>query len=255
MKNPKTYFPSDQIILGLARRLFNNAELKNIFLIFALVSVGLFLVSWTSGFYEDGQWFENVLVEAHGMWFDILILGIFATVLSSLSERKREIQRYNEEIEDFLGWKSDEAACRITGNIRRLNKLGARPAKLYNAYLENVNLDKANISNADLNNTSFVRASMVGITLERSNLTQANLANVDLSKARLIEANLENAYLENANLTGANLQGAKLNGAHLQGVNLKKTELRGADLRGSIGIQSGDREVFRQRGALRLASI
>ncbi len=65
---------------------------------------------------------ENVFVKAHGMLFDILVIGILILFLSKLAEKRIANQRYLDEIDDFRDWESDEAAHRIAGNIRRLNK-------------------------------------------------------------------------------------------------------------------------------------
>lgn len=67
----------------------------------ALVVIGLSL--W----FYDFEFLENILVEAHGMLFDLLVIGVFLFWLQSLGEKRRErrlnIQRWQEEISDYLG--------------------------------------------------------------------------------------------------------------------------------------------------------
>ncbi len=58
------------------------------------------------------------------MLFDILVIGIFILSLNRLAEKRIENQRYIDEIDDFRGWRSKEAAYKIAGNIRRLNRNG-----------------------------------------------------------------------------------------------------------------------------------
>ncbi|MBX2862996.1 MAG: hypothetical protein KTR27_05535 [Leptolyngbyaceae cyanobacterium MAG.088] len=69
------------------KQLSNIYALQNLLVIFVVVSVGLWFISWRSGFY-DKDWVENVLIEAHGMWFDILILGLLLTLLNLGTEKK-----------------------------------------------------------------------------------------------------------------------------------------------------------------------
>ncbi len=47
---------------------------------------------------------EDVLVEAHGLLFDIILFGIILTVFSQRIDKKMKILRCHEEIEDFLYW-------------------------------------------------------------------------------------------------------------------------------------------------------
>ena len=64
---------------------------------------------------------RDVLVEAHGMLFDILIIGTFIFALHELVEKRRErkskIKRWQEEIDDYRGWDEKEATIKIVGNI------------------------------------------------------------------------------------------------------------------------------------------
>ena len=48
-----------------------------------------------------------------GLFFDILVFGIFIVIYNRISERKRDIKRWNEEIDDFRGWDEKEATYRI----------------------------------------------------------------------------------------------------------------------------------------------
>ncbi|NEQ45640.1 MAG: pentapeptide repeat-containing protein [Leptolyngbya sp. SIOISBB] len=195
--------------LGFWKRLFSSDTLRNLFFIFIGVSAVLWFVSWRTGFYDD-DWLQDVLVEAHGMWFDILILGLLATVLSIVAEKKQNLQRYNEEIQDFLGWQSDEASYRIAGNIRRINQLGEVPETLSGAYLVNANLLSANLRTADLHFANLSGAYLVNAKLSHAKLLSANLSFADLSFANLSFADLRFANLLSANLRSADLSLADL---------------------------------------------
>ncbi len=113
------------------------------------------------------------------MSFDLLIFGLFLLWLTKPGEKRRErdlnIQRYQEEIEDYLGWDEKEAMYRIVGNIKRLNREG----------ITNIYLKKANLKGADLHKAN----------LEGANLTDARL---EAEGGGLTDANLEGAtYDEN----------------------------------------------------------
>ena len=138
----------------------------------------------------------NILVEAHGMLFDLLVIGVFILWLNRLGERRQTIQRYREEIEDYLGWNEKEATYRIVGNIRRLNRESVSDIALSQAYLQGAKLGGADLHKADL---------------WGANLHGAILLATDLCEADLIGANLRGANLHGAGLRGAKLGGARYN--------------------------------------------
>lgn len=180
-----------------------------------LIATAVFVISTalvvgvTKYYYQYNRLFlENVLVEAHGMLFDIAVLGVLVLWLNQRAEKKRQrqqnIERYKEEIEDYLDWDGQEGATyRIVGNIKRLNKLGVSKIALTNANLKgailwSANLAGANLAGANLTGANFDSASLVGANLQIANLEKTNLA-----LANLAGANLEFAILDGTNLLGA----------------------------------------------------
>ena len=91
-----------------------------VFLLAALVVYRLTITKVDLAY--NKEFIRDVLVEAHGMLFDILIIGTFIfalhTLVESRREKKRNIERWQEEIYDFIGWESEEAKVRILGNIK-----------------------------------------------------------------------------------------------------------------------------------------
>ena len=187
---------------------------------------------------------EAIMSEAHGMLFDLLVIGWFMLWLNRLAERRLRTNRYREEIDDYLGWRSPEATHRIAGNIRRLNRSGVRTklklteaylkgANLAGAHLEAADLWGANLHSAQLGSARLNAASLAGADLQSANLERASLMRADLRGANMTEADLERAFLEEADLRGATLTGADLQFASLPRANLERTRLIGANLRGA----------------------
>ena len=180
--------------------------------------------------YYDGDFAENILVEAHGMLFDILVIGIFILSLNTLAERriqKRiENQRYRDEIDDFRGWESEEAAYRNAGNLKRLQRNGYKgKINLKQCYLGGVDLQK----NWDDDLLGYIKPFLAG-----SNLKGVNIAFADLQNANLMSATLQGAVFFEVNLRGANFFWAKLQMATLQDVNLQGANLQNAYLQDAI---------------------
>lgn len=239
------------------------------FLVFLAATLLVVPLSLPFYFRHPEDFLVNILSEAHGMLFDLLIIGWFLFWLNRMAERRIRNNRYREEIDDYLGWKSQEATHRIAGNIRRLNRGGVRSKlRLTEAYLHGANLGGASLQEADLwganlegailREADLREANLAGASLEGADLERATLRRADLRGAALKETDLERADLEDAdlrgasltgadlqyailtranlertNLTGANLRATRLEGANLRGANLEGAHLRGANLRGA----------------------
>jgi uncharacterized protein YjbI with pentapeptide repeats len=193
---------------------------------------------------DTSNFLENIAAEAHGMVFDLLVIGWFMFWLQRLAERRLRNNRYLEEIDDYLGWHSPEATHRIAGNIRRLNRNGIRKElKLTEAYLKGANLAGASLEKTDLWGANLRSANLHGARLNETNLAGADLQQADLERAvleradlrgaNLTEADLERAFLERADLRGAILTGADLQFASLPNALLTRTRFVGANLRGA----------------------
>jgi len=225
-------------------------------LILATPVVILLTIRYVEEAYQP-EFIRDILVEAHGMLFDIIIIGIFIFALHSLvnnkRQRKSEIKRYQDEIDDFREWDSEEAVFRIVGNIRRLNRRGVSKIDLSNCYLQNAKLSNTNLEEANLRGAHFNKADLRGAKLKNAKVGGAHFIETDftgtnLSGCVLTEANFEKAIFRDANLNKtdfgnyggywdktepSNLEKANLYDAKLQEANLRNVKLKGSDLRGA----------------------
>lgn len=198
----------------------------------------------------EGFW-SNILVEAHGMLFDIAIIGILLFWLNENGQIRQQVRAYHNEIDDFRTWHSEEAAFRIVGNIRRLNRHEVSEVNLANCHLQKTNMSYLNLSGANLNSALVTNCSLVEVNLENSRMNQTNLENSNLNSANmrgayanganfqdayLIKAQFENAYLIKTNFKNAFLMESSLCGSFLMGADFEQASLYKADLRGAKGL-------------------
>ncbi len=229
------------------------------FLVFLTAAAIIIPLSFPFYFLYPSDFLVNILSEAHGMVFDLLIIGWFLFWLNKLAERKLKNNRYREEIEDFLGWKSPEATHRIAGNIRRLNRGGVREdIRLTEAFLKGANLAGASLRHCDLWGANLEGANLSGADVKNSNLAGANLEGAemeriemtgsDLRGANLMEADLERGDISNTDMRGAILRGADLQYATLMHSNLERVSVEGANLRG-VNLKGSNLERANLTGA------
>ncbi len=225
------------------------------FLVFATTSLVVIVIT-TLLFGYSNEFFQDILVETHGMLLDLLVIGVLVFWLNRLGEQRRTIKKYEEELEDFRFWQEPQAAYRLAGVVKRMNKEGVHTINLSNAYLHKAPLRGVNLREAHLYRVKAAEANFRQADLHRADFRSADLKGANLTEADLSQANLMDADLTGADLRGANLSEALLNGANLKGANfldanLKKTDISSAWFTDSTRWPSGYKPE--PAGALRLA--
>jgi uncharacterized protein YjbI with pentapeptide repeats len=213
-----------------------------------IVVVGLSLPYYLHDF---KNFWPQILAEAHGMIFDIAVIGILLFWLNQNGEMRQRIRTYKDEIDDFRLWESEEAAFRTVGNIKRLNRHKIHEINLVNCNLTRTNLNYVNLNGSNLNSTNLVNATLIETNLENTRLNQTNLENANLNQANLkgayasganfkdaflIKTQFENAFLIKANFKNAFLMEANLQNSYLMGADFENASLYKADLRGAKGL-------------------
>ncbi len=193
----------------------------------------------------------QVLSEAHGMIFDIAVIGILIFWLNQNGEVRQRIRTYKDEIDDFRLWESEEAAFRTVGNIKRLNRHKIHEINLVNCYLARTNLNYVNLAGSNINSCNLQQSSLIESNLENARLNQTNFENSNLNQANLkgayasganlkdsflIKTNFEGAFLIKANFNNAYLMEANLQNSYLMGADFENASLYKADLRGAKGL-------------------
>jgi uncharacterized protein YjbI with pentapeptide repeats len=205
-----------------------------------LVLVAILVLGLSARYYLndfDAFW-AQILAEAHGMIFDIAVIGILIFWLNQNGEMRQRIRMYKDEIDDFRLWESEEAAFRTVGNIKRLNRHKINEINLVNSYLAKTNLNYVNLKGSNLNSANISNSSLIETNLENTRLNQTNFENSNLNQANLkgayvSGANLKDAYLIKADFEGAFLIKTNFKNAYLMEANLKNSYLMGADFENS----------------------
>jgi uncharacterized protein YjbI with pentapeptide repeats len=220
-------------------------------IVLTVVAVLVLALSMKYYINDFSSFWPQILAEAHGMIFDIAIIGILLFWLNQNGETRQRIRFYRDEIDDFRLWESDEAAFRTVGNIKRLNRHKIHDINLVNCYLSRTNLNYVNLKGSNLNSANFSNSSLIETNLENTRLNQTNFENSNLNQAYLkgayasganfkdaflIKSQFENAFLIKTNFKNAFLMEANLSGSYLMGADFENASLYKADLRGAKGL-------------------
>ena len=219
-----------------------------VLIVITVLVVGLSLPYYLN---EFDSFIPQILAEAHGMIFDIAVIGILIFWLNHNGEIRRRIRTYKDEIDDFRLWESEEAAFRTVGNIKRLNRHQIQEINLVNCHLPRTNLNYVNLAGSNINSANISQSSLIEVVMENARLNQTNFENSNLNQANLkgayasganfrdaflIKANFENAFLIKANFNNAFLMEANLRNCYLMGADFENVSLYKADLRGAKGL-------------------
>lgn len=183
--------------------------------------------------YLDSKWLEwsnksDVLVEAHGLLFDILLFGILFLIFNKVIEKRQDIKRYQENIDDLKGWHETEATFKIVGNLKRLIKLKAKDINLANCYLHSgymsgLNLQIVEFSSSVLDEAIFQFSYLTKSILSKSSISFTNFNYCDLSNAIFKEVEGNEAKFKGAKMNKIDLEGATIEEGDFSFVELNPT--------------------------------
>ncbi len=97
----------------------------------ALVGIAAIWFSFFPTTYPDYR------VEFVGLIFDVLFILVVLALFERRHQRHQDIKRQHEIIDDYKRWDREEARIRISGAIRRLNRLGVFALNLSGLALSN----------------------------------------------------------------------------------------------------------------------
>jgi len=236
-KRPKQINPSplhmEKIKKTIALISNKITSITHVFGLLAIVVGALLLIydaRYLLSFGDGWNYINNIMVEAHGLFFDLMVLGFLISIYERRRQKKEAIEREKNLIDDFRGWNEKEAMYRIVGAVKRLNRLGESKIQLLKCFLNHADLTTINLEGANLSSSCLQKAQ-----LHKANLSFANLISADFSFAKLRSANIKMAHLDYADLINADLFGTDLSGtnffyANLEGANLDHANLSNAKL-------------------------
>lgn len=196
--------------------------------LFILLTVICFLLIVIFDFLDPDFKVHDILVEFHGLLFDLIVLGVLLTIYESITSRLETIKRYTEELNDYKFWKTEEAMYRTRGLIKRLVDLKVKELDLSNCYLAT---DKSLSQYKDMQNWQFCGANLYDSFFMFSNMTNCNF----------YISNLEDSSFTNVNLTNCKFGGANLMNTKFEKCDFHNVELDNAFVNSEFWFDELDR--------------
>lgn len=226
-----------------------DSKLNLALFIFSIAFIGILIFHYIISPLEDPKSFaEGVLTETVGMLFDILILLVFISYIEQKAEKKRRIERYKEELNDYKGWNEKEAVYRVVGIVRRLQKEKEYNLDLSGYYLNSASLQKLNLSDSffrdsylkgafiedcNFNNSSILESNLKEIYITHSDFSNSSIIHSELQKSNIRYSKFSNLDFAGSNLSNSNFSDSNFEHAEFINCNLGKTKFRNANLKGA----------------------
>lgn len=181
-------------------------------IVLSLIFLDILVYPFVSNF------FQNIIIEAHGIVPDLLIFGILMTIYEKW---RSKVEVHRGSIEEYLGQNTPEATAGILRIIREMNQLDA----------SRFQLSECSLAEQDLRHADFT-----GSSFHRVNFEAADLTLVEMDNCRLRDINFTDAVLRSVTFSGSELDKINFTGAKLNDINFQKADLRSvnftnADLR------------------------
>jgi len=206
----------------------------------------------TWGLYSR-EFFENVLVEAHGAAIDLFVVGVVVLWFENRKNARDSIRSHTTTLMDLRFYRGPDASYRIMGEVKRLLELGVKSFQLPEAALNNVEitdviLKDSNLRAANFSNTTFSQVVLDNCECDAAIFAGARFRHVTLRKTRLRRAKFQDAKLNGcdfsgceiqmADFTNADLRSAIFRGVDCRGVTFKNADLRSANFTGAKNLSS-----------------
>jgi uncharacterized protein YjbI with pentapeptide repeats len=200
------------------------------------------------GLYDKDFW-ENFLVEMHGIVFELSIIGVLIIWLDSKRNKNSDIERLKEDLEDYSNLDFPEINVKKLGHIKRLNKHNIKDLNVQNLVLNGLNIkgiyaEKSRLIAFEVKEGFITNSVFKLMKMRSSNFQGTRIKNTpfeccDLLKSKFVRAkckgiNFSGSCLERADFTDADLQSSIFKGCDVREVIFERANLKHAAFHESI---------------------
>lgn len=221
---------------------------KKVLIFIICFEVAGILAAWLD-YFDHEHSYHDVLVEFHGLVFDLFLFGIVITWYEAARSRKEEryrieierkltIKRYLEELEDYQHWRSDESSYRTQGIIRRLVNENATDITLKYSYLH-----KARFEFLNLSGYVFVEVELKDGMFYKGEFDQVIFSMAKLRRTKFLDVTFKQTLFMNLDLSSTLFHGCDLRGVSFFNVEVPKIDWF-SDLR--VNFNDGVEELMKR---------
>lgn len=175
------------------------------------------------GLYGKEFW-ENFLIGMHGIIFELSIIAVLIIWLDLKRSRNNDIDRLEEDLEDYSSLDFPEINVKKLGHMKRLNELGVKNIDVQNLVLNGMKIKGVNVEGARL----------VGLKVMKGSVIDSSFKDMKMRSSNFQESVLKSTKFEACDLTKSKYIRAKCKGVDFTGSCLERADFTNADLQSSI---------------------
>jgi len=206
---------------------------SNKLLFFIFLTCACFIVIVILDRFDCKFSWHDILVESHGLLFDLIIFGLIIGYYELKAGKRERIIRYKEEIDDLRGLKTPYARHRISGLVSRLVRLDAQPLNLINCDIIHSPFG-TNVKNWVFSNSNFYSATCMNTRFESCCFISTNFNNSKIYHAHFTDCDLRGSIWNNSILLNCRFSNVNFLYAYVESKNWFK-ELKNS---GNKGVES-----------------
>ncbi len=154
----------------------------------------------------------DILVEFHGLFFDLVVFGIILTIYDTWKQRRERISTLLDQLDDFWDWETDEGILRKVGIIKRLIEMNYElprmtAIRLSGADFFNLEFTRLIFQNSKLDNSKFNWAKLTDSFFSGSDFRNSNFEYCKFYKSTIAASDFENANLRFCNFIDTVIRG------------------------------------------------
>ena len=221
-----SYCTSNEQGEGVELRKIINSPIGTALLVVLVAFIVIFTISsaWefisttifpntTLGVYNRGFW-ENVLVELHGMLIELAVVGVLLLWLDGRREHAKSILQSKEELTDYADLDFPEAHLRKMGALKRLSVAGNT----------NFIVRDLHLIGRELKGLKLKGSSVIGMRLTGGKITSTTFDSVDMRSSNFVDCTIRNTSFMSVRMYKCNFQGATLAGVKFEDVDINQAE-------------------------------
>jgi uncharacterized protein YjbI with pentapeptide repeats len=212
----------------LLKRILNNSDYLSYFITFWIAVIVVLFGVFTKQTVFDDHFNESFIVELFGILFEVIILFLFFSIVTSRREKKIRIKNLLNIIEKFRLINSQLAKAEIRSTIIELNELG-----FYKIDLKNVDLGGESLGEIVFNGSYMFETYFNNTVMAKSKLNKVVGSNVKFDEAIMFNSTFQHAHFQRTSFKGSKLLGADFSKAILSSVDFSGADLRAVNFEGA----------------------
>lgn len=180
----------------------NQVLIAVIFLL--IVSVPIIYITNKRTHYDTNM-INGILGNLNGTVVEFFLLGVIFVALNQISSRAKSLRDYQNTIDDFKNWQSEEAYIRIISAVKRMNALKGTGIDISGIYFSSVELKDLKLVKGDFSNSKMIKCTITSVYFSRCNLKNGRYKDVSFKNCKFPKTDLAQCIFVNCKFTDCDL--------------------------------------------------